>query len=204
MPRQRKITRFSLRRFALAATCTLVLTAPLIYAARAFAEITRPIQDETLQTIQNPNLVVLKQNRIVHLFDGEDLVRSYLCDLGSSPIGDKRRMSDKKTPTGEFKIVSKNQHSPYRRFLGIDYPHQRAVKKGLADGLISDGAASSILNALSESRCPDWSTALGGGIGIHGHRKGRDWTGGCVAVSNESIDELFEILRIGDRVEILP
>jgi murein L,D-transpeptidase YafK len=199
-----KNTRFSLRRFVLAAICTLVLTTPLIYAAHALSEVTRPMPAETLQTIENPNLVILKTDRIVHLFDGETLVRSYHCDLGSSPVGDKRQIGDEKTPLGRFTIVSKNQESPYRRFLGLDYPHQRAVEAGLSAGLVSDGAARSILNALRESRCPDWSTALGGGIGIHGHRKGSDWTGGCIAVSDSAIDELFDILRIGDRVEILP
>jgi hypothetical protein len=100
--------------------------------------------------------------------------------------------------------VSKNQESPYLRFLGLDYPHRPAVEEGLTTGLVSDGEAHSILAALHESRCPDWSTALGGGIGLHGHAIGRDWTGGCIAVTDSAIDELFDILRIGDSVEILP
>lgn len=195
---------FSLRRFVLAAICTLAVTAPLVFAVRVLAGVPSPPQTIELRTIRRPNLVVLKGERTLHLFDGETLVRSYRCDLGGSPVGDKRRAGDEKTPVGNFRIVSKNEGSPYRRFLGLDYPHRPAVGDGLAAGLVSDGAARSILDALGESRCPDWSTGLGGGIGIHGHGRGRDWTGGCIALSNTAIDELFDILRIGDRVEILP
>jgi len=195
---------FSLRRFAVAAFCTLVLTAPLIHATRTLAGASIWNSTNHPKTVRQPNLIILKSKRIVYLFDGDVLVRSYGCDLGSDPLGDKRRVGDGKTPLGLFHIVSKNYDSPYRHFLGLDYPHRPAVAEGIATGLISEGAATSILNALHESRCPDWSTALGGGIGIHGHRQGRDWTGGCIAVSNRAIDELFNLLRIGDPVEILP
>jgi lipoprotein-anchoring transpeptidase ErfK/SrfK len=54
-----------------------------------------------------------------------------------------------------------------------------------------------------------WSTALGGGIGLHGTGDaglagGGDWSAGCVALSDADIEELFGVLRIGDVVEILP
>ena len=101
-------------------------------------------------------------------------------------------------------MISKNRNSPYYRFLGINYPDRTAVALGLARGLVSAGEASAILNALDAGRCPDWSTALGGGIGIHGRRLGRDWTAGCVALADEHVEELFAVLRIGDVVEILP
>jgi murein L,D-transpeptidase YafK len=141
---------------------------------------------------------------MLHLFDGERLVRTYPVDLGVVPVGRKRRKEDGRTPVGTFRVVTKNADSPYHRFIGIDYPDVATAKWGLAHGLISEGEATSIRRALKAGRRPDWNTALGGGIGIHGHRIGRDWTGGCLALSDEHVEELFAVLRVGDRVEILP
>lgn len=155
-------------------------------------------------TIECPRIVVLKSKRILHLFDGATLIRSYPVDLGFSPAGQKRWALDGRTPVGLFRVVHKNETSPYHRFIGIDYPDTNAVTRGLSSGLISVGAAASILSALQAQGRPDWGTPLGGGIGIHGHRKGYDWTGGCVALADAQVEELYSVLRIGDRIEILP
>lgn len=155
-------------------------------------------------SLHSPRVVVLKSKRIMYLFDGERLVRSYPIDLGFEPAGQKQRKDDGRTPLGRFSVVTKNGQSGYHRFIGLDYPDWEATEWGLAAGLISPGEASAIRSALADEQCPDWGTALGGGIGLHGKGRGRDWTGGCVAVADEHIEELFAILRLGDPVEILP
>ena len=71
------------------------------------------------------------------------------------------------------------------------------------------GETEAVWEADRAGQCPPWTTALGGGIGLHGggvrNATGRiDWTAGCMALSQAHIEELFEVLRIGDRVEILP
>ncbi len=154
--------------------------------------------------VSSPRVVILKSQRVLHLFDGDRLVRSYPVDLGVNSVGLKRRKNDGRTPEGSFQVASKNSQSEYRCFIGIDYPDLSTAHWGLAKGLISQGEMVSIERAHRTGRCPEWSTALGGGIGIHGHRKGTNWTGGCIAVSDEAVEELFNVLRIGDRVEILP
>lgn len=155
-------------------------------------------------SLEDPRVVVIKGKRLLHLFDGDRLVRSYPIDLGLDPATDKVCKGDNRTPLGRFRVVSKNPDSPYHRFLGIDYPNESAVVRGLDSGLISPGEAASIRDSLQRGQRPDWRTELGGGVGIHGRRRGSDWTAGCVALDNESIDELFDVLRIGDAVEILP
>lgn len=157
-----------------------------------------------LISLASPRVVVLKSKRVLHLFDGRRLVRTYPLDLGRSPQGQKRLEGDGKTPEGLFHVVTKNESSPYHLFIGFDYPNVEAASWGLRRGLISPGAAAGIEKAIREGRCPDWSTALGGGIGIHGHARGADWTGGCVAVSDQHIEELFSVLRPGDPIEVLP
>jgi murein L,D-transpeptidase YafK len=161
-------------------------------------------EEEPAMPVEAPRAVILKNQRALHLFDGEALVRTYAIDLGTAPVGQKRRKGDGRTPTGRFRVVTKNATSTYHRFIGIDYPNEEAVGWGLGQGLISPGEAVAIRDALAAGRCPDWGTALGGGIGIHGRGKGHDWTAGCVALSDPHVEELFSILRIGDPVEILP
>lgn len=193
---------WSYRRFAAAAIGTALLGGLLLSATGALAGLgaARPL----VLSLSHPRVVVLKAARRLHLFDGERLVRTYAIDLGNSAVGNKLRADDGRTPLGCFQVVTKNAQSPHHRFLGINYPDESAVERGLATGLISPGEAAGIRRALAEGCRPDWSTALGGGIGIHGGRSGRDWTAGCIALTDENAEELFDVLRLGDPVEILP
>lgn len=154
--------------------------------------------------LSDPNVVVVKSSRILHLLDGDRIVRSYPIDLGVAPSGQKRSAGDGRTPEGSFRIVTKNADSPYHRFIGIDYPGPGAVEWGLVSGLISPGEATSLRGDLAEHRRPNWETPLGGGIGLHGNLTGTDWTGGCIALSDAHIEEIFSVVRIGDAIDILP
>ena len=182
---------------------TLLLACVAVLAGRA-VQAGDAAGDDAVITVAAPRMVVLKSKRVLHLFDGDRLVQSYPVDLGVNPVGPKRREGDGRTALGSFRVVTKNAESSYHRFIGLDYPNAGAVARGLADGLISPGEAVSLRAALAANRCPDWGTALGGGLGIHGHRQGTDWTGGCIALSDAHVAELFSLVRIGDPVEILP
>lgn len=152
----------------------------------------------------NPRVVVVKHQRVLHLFDGARLIKSYRIALGRCPVGDKVCQRDDRTPLGRFSVCSRNRSSLYHRFLGISYPNERAVRRGLVEGWLSLGQAQAIRTALRRGRPPDWTTPLGGGIGLHGGGNDRDWTAGCIALTDEMIEELDAILRLGDPVEILP
>ena len=61
------------------------------------------------------------------------------------------------------------------------------------------------LDALDQGRMPPQHTRLGGAIYIHGELPaGRDWTHGCIALDNPSMQELFDIAAIGTPVSIRP
>jgi murein L,D-transpeptidase YafK len=159
--------------------------------------------------VSNPRVVVLKSKRRLYLLDGSTLVRTYSVALGPDPVGDKLLAGDGRTPEGTFRICTKKRHSEHHRFLGIDYPDTETALRGLADGLLTPGEAEAISAARAEGRCPSWLTAVGGGIGLHGQGQanphpGSDWTAGCIALADRDIEELFDVLRIGDEVEILP
>lgn len=118
-------------------------------------------------------------------------VKSYKIALGFSPSGHKEQVRDGKTPEGNYRIIYKNPHSRFHKSLKISYPSVQdkriAKQKGVSPG---------------------------GDIMIHGLAKPfellgrthsvRDWTLGCIAVSNEEIDELYEYTPVGTPVTIKP
>lgn len=163
-----------------------------------------PPGQRAMLALQSPHVIVIKHERTLYLYDSARLVRTYPVDLGVAPNGPKLWSGDGRTPEGTFHIVARNLDSPYHRFLGLDYPNASVINQGLNWGLISPGEAASMGRSLDSGACPDWKTQLGGGIGIHGRGIGRDWTAGCIALEDAHIEELFNVLRIGDPVEILP
>lgn len=177
----------------------------IVDMAAALAPLTGPagIAPHTPLNLRNPRVIVVKSARKLHLFDGDRLIRSYPVTLGPASSGQKRCAGDGRTPEGRYRICTKNAHSPNHRFLGIDYPDPAAARRGLRDGLISRGEARAIIDAHRENRCPVWTTALGGAIGLHGAARNGS-TAGCIALPDECVEELFDVLRIGDHVEILP
>lgn len=107
--------------------------------------------------------------------------------LGDDPIGAKRLEGDERTPEGRYLIDYANPSSSYHFSLHISYPN--AMDKAYAESL---------------GRSP------GGQIFIHGQpnslESGRiegDWTDGCIALANEEIEELWQLVPDGTPIEIV-
>jgi len=136
-------------------------------------------------------LVVHKSERRMHAYEGGRLLRSYRISLGFQPEGHKQFQGDGRTPEGRYRINDRNPNSVCYKNLGISYPNEQ------------DRAY-----ARSRGRSP------GGDIKIHGlpngaPRWGRlhrfyDWTHGCIAVTNEEMEQLYHQVANGALIEILP
>jgi murein L,D-transpeptidase YafK len=148
-------------------------------------------------------IVIAKHSRILTVYDGDEEVMRVPVVLGKNP-SDKHREGDLATPEGEFYICSKNPDSPYHRFLGLSYPNVEDAERGLRDGLITPVEHEQIRNAIAQRDCPPWKTALGGEVGLHGPGPNKTWTHGCIAMSAEQIERLYDLLEIGDEVTIVP
>ena len=151
-----------------------------------------------------PRIVISKSRRRLELYDGESLLRVHRVSLGRQPVGNKSREGDCATPEGTYYICTRNPQSRYHRFLGISYPNAGDAEWGLSQGLISKAEYDSIRLAHQQGRRPPWNTPLGGEIGIHGGGTGRDWTLGCIALTDDAIEELFEAVPSGTLVVIQP
>ncbi len=138
------------------------------------------------------------------LYDGAVLRKKYPIALAADAPGDKEREGDRRTPEGTFYVCTRNGASRFHKFLGLSYPAPDDAARGLASGLISHTEHDAILEAQRTRSCPPWKTKLGGEVGIHGGGSDRDWTLGCIALTNDAIDELWSALRLGDSVVIEP
>ena len=149
-----------------------------------------------------PRVVIHKARRELWLYEGETFLKLYPVALGTNPVEDKRKEGDGCTPEGDFYVCTRNERSRYHLFLGLSYPNSEDAERGKESGLISNVEYNRIRETNDAKGRPPWDTRLGGEIGIHGGGTASDWTLGCIAMSNEDIEELFMFLDIGSPVTI--
>lgn len=116
---------------------------------------------------------------------------------------------DDMTPLGRFRVGWINEKSRYYRFFGLNYPNLDTAKRALDENRITEEIWLSILEAKSMGKIPPQNTPLGGHIGIHGIGRGDlevhhqyNWTNGCVALTNDQIDQLGKWIKPGVLVNI--
>jgi murein L,D-transpeptidase YafK len=154
--------------------------------------------------LKDPRIVVMKRRRLLELYSGEAVVRTYKIGLGLNPVDDKERQGDRRTPEGDFYVFTRNNRSAFYLSLGLSYPNIEDAERGLRHRLISRVQHDAIVRAIKRKATPPQNTALGGDIYIHGNGASSDWTWGCVALENEDIKELFDAVQVGTPVTIKP
>jgi murein L,D-transpeptidase YafK len=148
--------------------------------------------EEKLQkNIVVDKIIVYKSKRQLLAYSNGLMVKTYKISLGGNPLGAKAFEDDQKTPEGLYYINEKNTVSNYHKKLVISYP-----------------------NLINQSYAKKMSKNPGSNILIHGlHNKLRflgkfqrwyDWTDGCIALTNEEVDELYMAVKIGTPIEIKP
>jgi murein L,D-transpeptidase YafK len=136
-------------------------------------------------------ILVEKSARRLTLFHGKMPLKSYRVALGRSPVGQKQSEGDRRTPEGIYTIDGRNRESTCYRALHISYPSRgdktREARLGVAPGgdIMIHG--------------------IGNGFGWLGsfHRTW-DWTFGCIAVTDEEMEEIWRAVPNGTPIEIRP
>jgi murein L,D-transpeptidase YafK len=168
-------------------------TAPIVLAGAPAATVATvaTVAASTSSNFVADSMVLEKSRRQLTLFYRGQEVRKYGVALGKNPTGDKLSRGDGRTPEGLFYIEGRNPQSKYHLSLRISYP-----------------------DAAHRSLAKQHGTSAGGDIMIHGlppafamigalHRQ-QDWTLGCVAVTNEEIEEIWRAVPDGARILIKP
>jgi murein L,D-transpeptidase YafK len=135
-------------------------------------------------------LIEKSERRLTLLREGY-VLKSYQTSLGRDPVGHKAQEGDGRTPEGNYFIDFKNGRSSYHLSLRISYP-----------------------DAADQTKAQARNISAGGDIMIHGLRNGlgwigsyhllRDWTDGCIAVTNSEIEEIWRLVDLNTTVEIRP
>ena len=149
-------------------------------------------------------------NHKLYLMEGEKVVRTFeKIAIGKNGVTADKTVSDGKTPLGSYKIRWINDESRFHLFFGLDYPTPKHAVTAFMSDRISAAELEAIYAAHERGQEPSGSTNLGGAIGIHGVGKGDlrihenfDWTDGCIAVTNEEIDELAGKIGLGTVVVV--
>lgn len=159
-------------------------------------------------------ILIKKGERKLFLYVREDgkerLAKTFQIALGNNPTVSKRKQGDGATPEGEYYITHKNARSKFYLSLGVSYPNITDAEMGLKEGLITKAEHQAIVGAIRAKTKPPQNTRLGGDIFIHGGGTGKlfgsaqDWTLGCVALENDEIKELFEMIPVKTPVKIVP
>lgn len=131
-----------------------------------------------------------KSARTLQLLSDDKVIKSYHIALGGNPIGHKQQQGDQRTPVGSYTLDYKNEKSKFYRSIHVSYP-----------------------NTTDKARAKSRGVSAGGDIMIHGQKNGfgalgllnqqRDWTEGCIAVTNDEMDEIMAAVKVGTPIEIV-
>lgn len=128
---------------------------------------------------------VHKADRKMYLLHDSEVLAEYDISLGFAPVGHKQFEGDGKTPEGAYFISHRNPKSYYHLSLGISYP-----------------------NEADRAFAAENNKQAGGDIFIHGGppRKVsvRDWTAGCIAVTDRQIETIYAMVKPGTPIFIMP
>jgi murein L,D-transpeptidase YafK len=167
------------------AVAALVLTAVGL-AIRDFWPVPSPPPNAEADLV-----VVYKAARRLDLYRSGVLLKSYAVSLGTDPVGPKWREGDGRTPEGVYRIDYRKADSSFHRALHISYPAPKDIAAARSSGV-----------------------SPGGLVMIHGTKNGlsqrgreqlpADWTDGCVAVSDQDIDEIWRAVPVGTTIILVP
>ena len=125
------------------------------------------------------------------LMKGDQRLQEYQIALGGDPVGPKVREGDHKTPEGIYLLDRRNPKSRFYKSIHISYPDEKdraqAARLGVPPGV------DIMIHGL-----PNGFGWLG-----RAHRA-RDWTDGCIAVTNQEMDQIWSSVADGTPIEIKP
>jgi murein L,D-transpeptidase YafK len=144
---------------------------------------------EEAAPIKADRVYVSKGKRLLMLMKGDEVLKQYHIALGGEPKGHKTRLGDSRTPEGDYFLDRRNPKSKFHLSMHISYPNENDILAARELGV-----------------------EPGGNIMIHGLPEGKawvgslhtllNWTDGCIAVTNEEMDEIWRYVPDGTPIRI--
>lgn len=144
-------------------------------------------------TLPNVTQVLVRkgERRLYLLDENQQTLRSYQVSLGDEPAGHKLFEGDQRTPEGDYVLDWRLPDSRFYKSIHISYPNRQDQE--LADAWGLDPGGSIMIHGLPNN-AGDMAFAYAG----------LDWTDGCIAVSNEAMDEIWALVDNGTPIRIEP
>lgn len=148
--------------------------------------------------------------RTLSVLDGSEIVLAFAnIAVGRNGVSAGKSAHDRKTPLGTYHVRRINNASRFQLFFALDYPTPEQAADAYRSHRISAAELEAIYRAHERGEEPPFDTPLGGNIGIHGIGNGDprihedfNWTDGCVALTNEQVEELEKWVQPGTVVVI--
>lgn len=161
----------------------LMIALGLSFAQPAFASFSEEMQAD--------KVVVLKGKRELQLWRGTEMLQSFRVALGRQPKGHKVFEGDGRTPEGEYLLKGWKSDSRFYRAMHISYPN--STDRARADDLGLSPGGAIMLHGLA-TEIEDWG----------GDHYLFNWTEGCIALTNDEMDIIWQRVRPGTPIEIMP
>jgi murein L,D-transpeptidase YafK len=136
-------------------------------------------------------VLVVKSQRTLTLLSHRKVLHTYRVALGGSPVGAKEQQGDHKTPEGHYILDRRNAQSSFYKSIHVSYPSDQDKQKASRRGVTAGGDI--MIHGL-----PNGFSWLGA------THRARDWTDGCIAVTDTEMDEIWELVPDGTPIEIRP
>lgn len=136
-------------------------------------------------------VVIKKSERKLYLINNGQVIKEYSICLGLNPVGHKQQKGDKRTPEGIYVLNQRNPKSKYYKSMLFSYPNEKDRRQAEAKG-VDPGGHLAIHGLPVRTKEAEWDYIE------------RDWTDGCIAVTNDHMEEIWQLVDIGTPIEILP
>jgi hypothetical protein len=143
------------------------------------------------RSLMADRILIEKGARRLRLLNRGRVIAEYPVKLGLSPKGHKQYEGDFRTPEGVYHLSRRNPRSEFFLSVEVSYPNEADRARASAEGL-RPGGLIMIHGQPNVPRKPPEYYAT------------RDWTDGCIAVSNAAMVEIWQRTRIGIPIEIRP
>lgn len=190
----------------------IVLVLIFLISAPIAADIITPLLLEPVKTTIQPKLetksetkkeskefdgfvdyvLVKKSQRKLFLYSEDQLVKSYKIALGKQPDGQKLQEGDSKTPEGLYTLDWRNPNSRFFRSIHVSYPNVVQSRSAKEAGVNPGGAI------MIHGQPNDWAERIKLTFSFE------DWTEGCIALENQDMIEVWDLVRDGTPIKIDP
>lgn len=168
--------------------------------------------DKGFTSLEDVSIIIDRNKFSLELYEGDVLIKTYRASFGRNLSDKKKLANDGATPVGEYKVCEIISQHKYYKFIKLNYPNLDDASEALRKGIITQREFNKLKFEFYYSDCTSFDTPLGGNVGIHGIGRLNfffknlpfvfNWTDGSIALSNENIDELISVIKVGTKVVI--